>query len=169
MPHASKCSSITFWKIYLELLSCMVFKIFASLGPCDHVYSFMAIVHIVCLLANHEWNDASQVHNSQNSQSLTNALNYLCENPHSWNIIKSSVNEAYIEGFYSHRHDKSGKLKKESLWENLGRFSKIPLFETCPILMMEILQVQRRFKWKDIIITKTSQGKKWNGSQLEIS
>jgi hypothetical protein len=34
-------------------------------------------------------------------------LNYLRENPHSWNIIKSSVNKAYIEGIYSRHHDKS--------------------------------------------------------------
>jgi hypothetical protein len=89
------------------LLDCVVFKIFASLGLCDHIYSFMAIVYIVCLLASHEWKDASQVHNSQ---SLINSLNYLRENLQSWNIIKSSVNEAYIEGLNSRCHDKSGNL-----------------------------------------------------------
>jgi hypothetical protein len=34
-------------------------------------------------------------------------LNYLPDNPRSWNIIKSSVNKVYI-GLYSRRHDKSG-------------------------------------------------------------
>jgi hypothetical protein len=41
-------------KIYLELLGCVVFKIFASFGVCDHVHSFMAVVHLVYLLASHE-------------------------------------------------------------------------------------------------------------------
>jgi hypothetical protein len=32
----------------------VVFKIFVSFGLCDHVHSFMAIVHLGFLLANHE-------------------------------------------------------------------------------------------------------------------
>jgi hypothetical protein len=36
------------------LLGCVVFKIFASFGPCDRVHSFMAIVHLGCLVASHE-------------------------------------------------------------------------------------------------------------------
>jgi hypothetical protein len=54
-------------------------------------------------------------------------LNYFLENPHSCNIIKSSVNEAYIQGFNYHLDDKSGKLKKKPLRENLEPFAKIPL------------------------------------------
>jgi uncharacterized membrane protein YozB (DUF420 family) len=54
MLHVPKCSSVTFLKIYLELLGCVVSKIFASFDLCNHVYSFMVIVHIVCLLATHE-------------------------------------------------------------------------------------------------------------------
>jgi hypothetical protein len=54
-------------------------------------------------------------------------LNYFLENPHSWNIIKSSVNEAYIYGLNSHLVNKSGMLKKKYLWENLEPFAKIPL------------------------------------------
>jgi hypothetical protein len=54
MLHASKCFSVIFLKIPLELLGCVVFKIFASFSLCDHVHSFMTIVHLVCLLASHE-------------------------------------------------------------------------------------------------------------------
>jgi uncharacterized protein (DUF486 family) len=51
---SSKCFSVTFLKIYQELIGCVAFKIFASFGLCDHVHSFMAIVHLVCVLASHE-------------------------------------------------------------------------------------------------------------------
>jgi hypothetical protein len=52
--YASKCFSVIFLKIPLELLGCVVFKIFASFGLYDHVHSFMDIVHLVCFLASRE-------------------------------------------------------------------------------------------------------------------
>jgi hypothetical protein len=81
--------------------------------------------------------NAYQVHNSQ---FLINSLNYLRENPHSWDIIKSSVNETYIEGLYSRRHDKSGNPSNSKKTET-----------------------------KDFMIIKSSQGQKWNEAYFENS
>jgi hypothetical protein len=93
--------------MYLELIGFVVFKIFASFGLCDHVHSFMAIVHIdACWLAMSEKTLLKS--KILNSLSLINSLNYLCENPHSWSTIKSSVNEAYMERLYYLRHNKNG-------------------------------------------------------------
>jgi hypothetical protein len=73
------------------------------------------------------------------------------------------MSEAYVEGLYSRLDDKSAKLKKESLQENLEQFSINPLFETCPIIKVEILQVQRRLKWKDFIFHQIKRMSTWKG------
>jgi hypothetical protein len=122
--------------MYLEFIGFVVFKIFASFGLCDHVHSFVAIVHIVaCWLAMSEKTLLKS--KILNSLSLINSLNYLCENPHSCRIIKSSVTKL---------------IWKDSI-----------IFVTTK---MEILQVQGRLKWKDFIIINSSQGQKWNGVYL---
>jgi hypothetical protein len=106
-------------KIPLELLGCVVFKIFAAFGLCDHVDSFMAIVHIVaCWLAMSEKTFLKS--KISNSLSLINSLIYLRENPLSWNIIKTSVNEAYMERLYYHHHNKSGNTSSPKKFEMEG-------------------------------------------------
>jgi hypothetical protein len=54
MLPASKCFNVIFSKTYLDLLDCLFSKIFACCGLCDLVDSFMAMVHLVCLMASHE-------------------------------------------------------------------------------------------------------------------
>jgi hypothetical protein len=65
----------------------VVFKIFASFGLCEKMLLKSKI---------------------SNFLSLISSLIYLLGNPHSWNIIKSSVNGAYMERLYYRRHNKSG-------------------------------------------------------------
>jgi hypothetical protein len=79
----------------------------------------MAIVHIVaCWLAMSEKTLLKS--KISNSLSLINSLIYLHENPRSWNIIKSSMNEAYIERLYYHRHIKSGNPSSPNKFEMEG-------------------------------------------------
>jgi lipopolysaccharide export system protein LptC len=156
MSHASKCSSVTFWKIYQELLSCMVSKIFAFFGLCNHVYSFMALTLFVWWLAMSE----TTVLKSIILKILILLLipwNYLLENHLSWNIIKYSINIAYIEGFYSRLGDKSGKLRKESLRENLEHFSKNPFFETCPVFKMDFFKSKEDWNGRTSFFIKSRQ------------
>jgi hypothetical protein len=97
----------------------VVFKIFAYFGLCDHVDSFMTIVHIIaCWLAMGE--KMLLKSKISNSLSLINSLIYLHENPHSWNITKSSVNEAYMERLYYRRHNKSGNTSSPKKFEMEG-------------------------------------------------
>jgi hypothetical protein len=42
----------------------------------------------------------------------------------SHNIFKSSLSGAYLEGFYSRLGNKSGKMEKKPLQENLKQFCK---------------------------------------------
>jgi hypothetical protein len=92
----------------------------------------MSMVHIDCLLASHECKVLLKSNNLK-------FLNYFLENPYLWNIIKSSVNEAYIEGHISRLVDKSGKLKKKSLWENLEQLLNFLYFEKLSIFSMRCL------------------------------
>jgi hypothetical protein len=55
-----------------------------------------------------------------NSLSLINSLIYLRENLHSWNINNSSVNEAYLERLYDHRHIKSRNPSSPKKFEMEG-------------------------------------------------
>jgi hypothetical protein len=111
----------------------VVFKIFASFGLCDHVHSFMAIVHLVCLLASHEWKDASQVQKSQ--------ILYLSSTP--WFMFV----KIFILGI-------------SSIWVWTRFIWKVSMIIITP--KVETPQIQRSLKWKDFIIINLSQGLKWN-------
>jgi hypothetical protein len=126
-------------KIYLELLGCVVFKTFASFGFCDHVHSFIAIVHLACLLANHEWKDTSEVQKSQ--------ILYLLSIP--WFIFVKIL----ILGI------SSNQVRTRLIWKDsiISVTTKV-----------EILQVQKSLKWKDFIIINSSQVKNGIEFTLEI-
>jgi hypothetical protein len=157
MSHATKCSSVTFWKIYLVLLGCVVFKTFAFLGICDHVYSFMAIVHIVCLLDSHEWKYASQVHNSQNSHLLS--IPWII----SMKILILWISSNQVWAKLIQKDSILILMTKVESWRSL--FGKILSIFLKKIIFSRLVLSSRwkslspkRLKWKDIIIIKSSQG-----------
>jgi hypothetical protein len=57
---------------------------------------------------------------TSNSLSLINSLIHLLKNLHSWNIINSSVNKAYLERLYYCRHTKSGNSSSPKKFEMEG-------------------------------------------------
>jgi hypothetical protein len=64
--------------------------------------------------------DASQVQKFLILYLSSNSLIYHPENPHSWNIIKLSVNEAYLEILYDRHHIKNGNPSSPKKFEMEG-------------------------------------------------
>jgi hypothetical protein len=166
MSNAFKCSSVSFWKIYLELLSYVVFKIFAFLGLYDHVYSFVAIVHFDCLLASHEWRDASQVHNSQDSKikllSWIISLKIL--------IFGISSNQVRMKLLWNDSifvlMTKVESWRKSLLRKIFSYLLKSIYLETCPIFKKDILMFKGDWNGRTSFFCQTKTMSNWNGHQF---